>query len=86
MTEDGTKKKTARARRKKQAEPASRGLTPGQVAAGGPPAKIAALEGRFRRGRADFEEVLDKMLAAARKLDASKIKPGQVAQAYAPPE
>jgi ParB family chromosome partitioning protein len=41
---------------------------------------------RFKRGTADFDEVVDKMLASARRFDPSKVKAAQVAQAYAPPE
>jgi ParB family chromosome partitioning protein len=42
---------------------------------------------RFRRGaRADFDETIDKMLEGARKLDAGKVKPDQVARAGGPAE
>ncbi len=40
----GSKPKPSRRRKKKTAEPASRGLTAGQVAAGSPPAKVEQLQ------------------------------------------
>jgi ParB family chromosome partitioning protein len=41
---------------------------------------------RFKRGaRAEFDETIDKMTASARKFDATKVKPGQVATAAGPP-
>jgi ParB family chromosome partitioning protein len=37
---------------------------------------------RFQRGaKAEFDATMDKMIASAKKFDASKIKPGQVAAA-----
>ncbi len=36
---------------------------------------------RFSRGTADFDETVDKMLAAARRFDAAKVKPAQLARA-----
>jgi ParB family transcriptional regulator, chromosome partitioning protein len=42
---------------------------------------------RFQRGaKADFDETIDKMLAAARRFDAGKVKADQVARASGPPE
>jgi ParB family chromosome partitioning protein len=42
---------------------------------------------RFQRGaKADFDETMDKMLAAARRFDAQKIRADQVAQAGGPAE
>jgi ParB family chromosome partitioning protein len=42
---------------------------------------------RFQRGaKAEFDETIDKMLAAARKFDAGRIKAEQVARASGPPE
>ena len=34
---------------------------------------------RWKKGAADFDETMDTMMAAAKKFDASKIKPGQMA-------
>jgi ParB family chromosome partitioning protein len=42
---------------------------------------------RFKRGaKADPDETLAKMLASARRFDAEKIRPDQVASASGPPE
>jgi len=42
---------------------------------------------RFKRGaKADFDETIEKMTAAARRFDAAKIKADQVARASGPPE
>lgn len=41
---------------------------------------------RFKRGEADFDETLDKMLAAARRFDAAKIRADQVARTGGAPE
>lgn len=42
---------------------------------------------RFKRGaKADFDETIDRMLAAARRLDVSKIRPDQVARSGGPAE
>ncbi|HXF95618.1 MAG TPA: ParB/RepB/Spo0J family partition protein [Gemmatimonadales bacterium] len=42
---------------------------------------------RFKRGaRADFDETMEKMTAAARKFDAAKVKADQLAAAGGPPE
>lgn len=41
---------------------------------------------RFKKGPADFDETIDKMLAAAEKFDAGKIKADQVARSGGPPE
>jgi ParB family transcriptional regulator, chromosome partitioning protein len=42
---------------------------------------------RFQRGaKAEFDETVDKMLAAARRFDPGKIKADQVARASGPPE
>jgi ParB family chromosome partitioning protein len=42
---------------------------------------------RFQRGaKAEFDETIDKMLAAARRFDPAKIKADQVARASGPPE
>jgi len=41
---------------------------------------------RFKRGTADADEVIDTMLAAARKFDTSRVRPDQVAKAGGAPE
>ena len=42
---------------------------------------------RFKRGaKADFDETVDKMLAAAQKFDSTKVKADQLAAAGGPPE
>ena len=42
---------------------------------------------RFKRGaKADFDETIEKMTASARRFDAAKIKPDQVARASGAPE
>jgi ParB family transcriptional regulator, chromosome partitioning protein len=42
---------------------------------------------RFQRGaKAEFDETIGKMLASARRFDAAKVKPGQVATAGGAPE
>jgi len=42
---------------------------------------------RFKRGaKAEFDETIDRMLSAARRFDAGKIKVDQVARASGPPE
>lgn len=41
---------------------------------------------RFKRGEADFDETIDKMLAGARRFDAGKIRADQVARSGGPPE
>jgi ParB family chromosome partitioning protein len=42
---------------------------------------------RFKRGaKADPDDIIEQMTAAARKFDAGKIKPGQVANAGGPPD
>jgi ParB family chromosome partitioning protein len=40
---------------------------------------------RFSKGAADWEETIDKMLAAARKFDPSKVKADQIARSGGPP-
>jgi ParB family chromosome partitioning protein len=41
---------------------------------------------RFHKGKqADFDEVMDEMLSAARSLDTDKVKPQQLARAQGPP-
>jgi len=39
-----------------------------------------------KRTTADFDETMEKMVAAVKKFDAAKIKPDQVARAGGPPE
>jgi len=41
---------------------------------------------RFKRGQADFDETIEKMLAAAKRFDPSRVRSDQVAQAGGPPE
>ncbi len=41
---------------------------------------------RFKRGPADVDETIETMLAAARKFDAGRVRPDQVAKAGGPPE
>ncbi|HKV51845.1 MAG TPA: hypothetical protein VJO52_11660 [Gemmatimonadaceae bacterium] len=41
---------------------------------------------RFKRGEADFDETINKMLAGARRFDAAKIRADQVARSGGPPE
>jgi ParB family chromosome partitioning protein len=42
---------------------------------------------RFQRGvKADFDETIEKMTAAARRFDPGKVKADQVARASGPPE
>ncbi|HKT09223.1 MAG TPA: hypothetical protein VJR24_15090 [Gemmatimonadaceae bacterium] len=41
---------------------------------------------RFKRGEADFDETIDKMLASARRFDAAKIRADQVARSGGAPE
>ena len=41
---------------------------------------------RFKKGKAEFGETLDRLIAAAKKFDISKVKPDQVATAGGPPE
>ena len=41
---------------------------------------------RFKKGEADFDETLDKMVASARRFDAAKIRADQVAKSGGPPE
>jgi len=41
---------------------------------------------RFKKGKADFGETLDRLIAAAKKFDIGKVKPDQVATAGGPPE
>jgi ParB family chromosome partitioning protein len=41
---------------------------------------------RFKRGEADFDETLDRMLASARRFDAAKIRADQVARGGGAPE
>jgi len=41
---------------------------------------------RFKRGEADFDETIDKMLAGARRFDAGKIRADQVARSGGAPE
>ncbi len=41
---------------------------------------------RFKRGAADADEVIDTMLASARKFDAGRVRADQVAKAGGPPE
>jgi ParB family transcriptional regulator, chromosome partitioning protein len=41
---------------------------------------------RFKKGEADFDDTLDKMLASARKFDAGKVRADQVARSGGPPE
>jgi ParB family transcriptional regulator, chromosome partitioning protein len=50
-------------------------------------ARINPLRFTLKRGqKADFDDTIDKMLASARKFDAGKVKPDQVARAGGPPE
>jgi ParB family chromosome partitioning protein len=42
---------------------------------------------RFKRGaKADPDEIIEQMIAAAKKFDAGKVKPGQIAAAGGPPD
>jgi ParB family chromosome partitioning protein len=41
---------------------------------------------RFKKGEADFDETLDKMLSSARRFDAGKVKADQVARTGGAPE
>ncbi|HYS20227.1 MAG TPA: ParB N-terminal domain-containing protein [Gemmatimonadales bacterium] len=41
---------------------------------------------RFKKGKAEFGETLDRLIAAAQKFDIGKVKPDQVATAGGPPE
>jgi ParB family chromosome partitioning protein len=41
---------------------------------------------RFKRGPADADETIETMLAAARKFDAGRVRPDQVAKAGGPPD
>jgi hypothetical protein len=41
---------------------------------------------RFKRGAADVDEVIDTMLASARKFDAGRVRADQVAKAGGAPE
>jgi ParB family transcriptional regulator, chromosome partitioning protein len=41
---------------------------------------------RFKRGAADADEVIEQMLVSARKFDAGRVRPDQVAKAGGPPE
>lgn len=41
---------------------------------------------RFKRGEADFDETIDKMLSSARRFDAAKIRADQVARSGGAPE
>ena len=41
---------------------------------------------RFKRGEADFDETIDKMLGSARRFDAAKIRADQVARSGGAPE
>jgi len=41
---------------------------------------------RFKRGEADFDETIDKMLAGARRFDSAKIRADQVDRSGGPPE
>ncbi len=41
---------------------------------------------RFKKGEADFDETLDKMLSSARRFDAAKIRADQVARSGGAPE
>ncbi|HTS89314.1 MAG TPA: ParB N-terminal domain-containing protein [Gemmatimonadales bacterium] len=50
-------------------------------------ARINPLRFTLKRGqKADFDETIAKMLSAARRFDASRIRPDQVARAAGPPE
>ncbi len=41
---------------------------------------------RFKRGEADFDETIDKMLSGAHRFDSAKIRADQVARSGGPPE
>ena len=41
---------------------------------------------RWKKGAADFDETMDAMIAAAKKFDVSKVKPGQVQSGGGPPD
>ncbi len=41
---------------------------------------------RFKKGKAEFDETIAKLIAAARKFDAAKVKPGQITASGGPPE
>ena len=41
---------------------------------------------RFKRGEADFDETIDKMLGSARRFDSAKIRADQVARSGGAPE
>src|SRR5712692_6672002 len=41
---------------------------------------------RFKKGKAEFDDTLEKLIAAAKKFDIGKVKPDQVATAGGPPE
>jgi hypothetical protein len=78
-TEQESRRKPRTRRKKASAQPRSRGPSPEAVAGGAPPAAVERL-------KADIDETIDKMLAAARRFDAQKIRADQVAQAGGPAE
>jgi ParB family chromosome partitioning protein len=41
---------------------------------------------RFKKGRAEFDETLEKMIASAKKFNTDSVRPDQVARAAGPPE
>ncbi|HEX9394165.1 MAG TPA: hypothetical protein VF923_05915, partial [Gemmatimonadales bacterium] len=41
---------------------------------------------RFKKGKAEFDDTMAKLIAAAKKFDAGKIKPGQITASGGPPE
>jgi len=41
---------------------------------------------RFKKGKAEFDETIAKLIAAAQKFDAAKVKPGQITASGGPPE
>ncbi len=41
---------------------------------------------RFKKGKAEFDETIAKLITAAQKFDAAKVKPGQITASGGPPE
>jgi len=41
---------------------------------------------RFKKGKAEFDDTIAKLIAAAQKFDAAKVKPGQITASGGPPE
>jgi len=41
---------------------------------------------RFKKGKAEFDETIAKLIAAAQKFDAAKVKAGQITASGGPPE